>query len=40
VKMGDDQRSGEYTEWDTGLSPVNAPIGNLTCLPVPEREFL
>jgi hypothetical protein len=40
VKMGDDQRSGKFTEWDTGFSPVNAPIGNLTCLPVPEREFL
>lgn len=40
VKIGDDQRSGKYTEWDTGFSPVNAPIGDLTCLPVPEREFL
>jgi starch-binding outer membrane protein, SusD/RagB family len=40
MKMGDDQRWGTFTEWDTGFSPVNAPIGDLTCLPIPEREFL
>lgn len=40
VEMGDDQRTGKFTEWDTGVSPVNAPIGDLTCLPIPEVEFL
>ncbi len=40
VQMGDDQRSGDFSKWDTGVSLVNAPIGTLTCLPVPELEFL
>ena len=39
VEMGDDQRTGNYAGWDTGSSPVNAPIGTLTCLPLPEVEF-
>ena len=39
VAMGDAQRTGSYSTWDTGVSPVNAPIGNLTCLPIPEVEF-
>jgi hypothetical protein len=39
VEMGDDQRSGQFALWDTGTSPVNAPIGDLTCLPLPEVEF-
>jgi len=40
VQMGDDQRSGDFSKWDTGVSLVNAPIGTLTCLPIPELEFL
>ena len=40
TQMGDDQRSGDFSHWDTGVSLVNAPIGTLTCLPVPELEFL
>ena len=40
VEMGDDQRTGNFADWDTGVSPVNAPIGDLTCLPLPENEFL
>jgi hypothetical protein len=40
VKLGDDIRFGKLDTWDTGLSPANAPIGDLTCLPLPEREFL
>ena len=40
VQIGDDQRSGDFSHWDTGVSLVNAPIGDLTCLPVPELEFL
>jgi hypothetical protein len=39
VQMGDDQRTGNFVNWDTGTSPVNAPIGTLTCLPLPEVEF-
>jgi hypothetical protein len=38
VAMGDDQRTGNFTKWDTGVSLVNAPIGDLTCLPIPELE--
>ncbi len=40
VAMGDDQRTGNFTNWDTGVSLTNAPIGTLTCLPIPELEFL
>ncbi len=40
VQMGDDQRSGDFSHWDTGQSLVNAPIGTITCLPLPELEFL
>ena len=39
VAMGDDQRTGNFTKWDTGVSLVNAPIGTLTCLPIPELEI-
>jgi hypothetical protein len=39
VEMGDDQRTGKLAEWGTGTSPVNAPIGDLTCRPLPEVEF-
>jgi hypothetical protein len=39
VAMGDAQRTGSYVNWDTGVSPVNAPIGSATCLPLPEVEF-
>ncbi len=40
VAMGDRQRSGDFSDWDTGQSLVNAPIGTITCLPIPELEFL
>ena len=40
VQMGDDQRSGDLSHWDTGISLVNAPIGDLTCILIPEVEFL
>jgi hypothetical protein len=40
VHMGDHHRSGDFSGWDTGESLVNAPIGTLTCLPIPELEFL
>jgi hypothetical protein len=40
MKMGDDIRTDNVDTWDTGVSLVNAPIGDLTCLPVPELEFL
>jgi hypothetical protein len=40
TKMGDDIRTDNIDTWDTGVSLVNAPIGVLTCLPVPEIEFL
>ena len=40
VAIGDDLRTGNFTKWDTGQSLVNAPIGTLTCLPIPELEFL
>jgi hypothetical protein len=40
VKIGDDLRHGNTDTWDTGVSLVNAPIGDLTCLPAPEIEFL
>lgn len=40
TKMGDDLRTGEWQDWDTGVSPVNAPIGDNTCIPIPDIEFL
>ena len=40
VAMGDRQRTNDFADWDTGVSLVNAPIGTITCLPVPELEFL
>jgi len=40
VAIGDRQRTGDFADWDTGVSLVNAPIGTLTCLPIPELEFL
>jgi hypothetical protein len=40
AKLGDDIRLGMTGTWDTGASPVNAPIGDATCLPIPDREFL
>ena len=40
TQLGDDIRFGDFSHWDTGNSLVNAPIGDLTCLPIPELEFL
>ena len=40
VAMGDRQRTNDFADWDTGQSLVNAPIGTITCLPIPELEFL
>ena len=40
VAMGDRQRTNDFADWDTGVSLVNAPIGTITCLPIPELEFL
>lgn len=40
VKFGDDLRSNNTDTWDTGTSPVNAPIGTDICIPLPEVEFL
>ena len=40
TSLGDDLRFGDTSHWDTGISLVNAAIGSLTCLPIPELEFL
>ena len=40
VKIGDDHRTNNFATWDTGVSLSNAPIGTLTCLPLPQLEFL
>ncbi|MQA91877.1 MAG: RagB/SusD family nutrient uptake outer membrane protein [Gemmatimonas sp.] len=40
TKMGDDLRTGRYTEWDTGITPLGRPFGDETCIPVPDIELL
>ena len=41
TKVGDDLRTGEYLNWDTGVAASGLQIDpNVSCMPIPVQEFL
>jgi hypothetical protein len=41
TKVGDDLRTGEFQNWDTGVAASGLQIDeNVSCMPVPIQEFL
>ena len=41
TKVGDDLRTGEFQNWDTGLAASGLQIDNaVSCMPIPVQEFL
>ena len=41
TKVGDDLRTGEFQNWDTGVAASGLQIDpNVSCMPIPVQEFL
>ena len=41
TKIGDDLRTGEFQNWDTGVAASGLQIDpNVSCMPIPVQEFL